>query len=227
MPITTTVTWGDLIDAQRDELDDLREQYDEVTTLAREEYGDGALNEPIPGDLENVPDDKRDLAVYQQQTAMYDQGAKVLQRRIHLLESLRDQLGDGAFEIKMLSGEEAMGLEVDLRTDADETDAQTVQLMRNQRTTDAAVVDAPEGFPEDDDGSPKPSDAPNALVNSLFDAVQRYNAAGDPDFRAEGFGGLGAAASAGSESSAIPSESATPSPPSGTTDESTPASGEE
>lgn len=227
MPITTTVTWADLIDAQRDELDDLREQYDEVTTLAREEYGPDALNQPIPGDLENVAAEKRALAVYQQQAAMYDEGAKVLQRRINLLERLRDDLGDGDFEIKMLSGEEAMNLEVDLRTDADDTDAQAVQLMRNQRTTDAAVVDAPAGFPEDDDGSPKPSDAPNALVNSLFDAVQRYNAAGDPDFRAAGFGGLGAAASAGSESSAVPNDSGTLSPPSATTDETRRGSGEE
>lgn len=216
MPITTTVTWADLIAAQEDELDDLRDAYEEITALAREEYGEDALNNPAP--------EESDLSLYQQQAAMYDQGAKVLQRRINLLETLRGELGDGDFEIKMLSGQEAMDLEVSLRADAD-ADTQSVQLERNQRTTDAAVIAAPEGVPTDDEGSPEPSACPNALVNSLFDQVQRFNAAGAPDFRAEGFGGPGPAASGASGSSATPTTSAIPSAPSADTDESAPERG--
>lgn len=224
MPITTTVTWADLIDAQRDELDDLRDAYEEVTELAREEHGDDALDRPLPADTDAVDDDAQELAVLQQQAAMYDQAAVVIQRRINLLETLQGKLGAGDFEVKMLSGEEAMSLEVDLRTDAADTDAQTLQLMRNQRTVDAAVVDAPADLPRDDGGSPKPSDAPNALVNSLFDQVQRFNAAGSPDFRAAGFGGPGPAAA--SESSATPTDSAIPSGRSDPTDESAPKRGD-
>lgn len=228
MPIDTTVTWDDLIAAQETELDDLRESYGEVTDLAREEHGDDALDRPLPSDLDAVDDDKQDLAVLQQQAAMMDASAKVLQRRIHLLETLQEELGDGDFTIKMLSGQEAMNVEVDLRTDAEarDGDTQTVQLVRNQRTTDAAVTDAPDGVPTDDEGSPLPSECPNALVNSLFEQVQRFNAAGAADFRAEGFGGPGPAASAASGSSATPSDSAIPSANSGDTDESVPERGD-
>lgn len=229
MPITTTVTWDDLISAQTDELDELREAYEEITTLAREEYGDDALDRALPSDLDDIDDGEQDLAIYQQQAAMYDQGARVLQKRINLLETLRDELGGGGFEIKMLSGREAMSLEVNLRTDADAEDAgtQEVELMRNQDTTDAAVVDAPDGIPRDDTDSPKPSDGPNQLVNALFQQVQRFNSAGAPDFRAEGFGGPGPAASAGSESSATPSNSAISSERSAPTDETPPEHGAE
>jgi len=130
---------------------------------------------------------------------MYERSAKQLQKRVNLLEYLRGELGDGAFEIKMLSGQETMQTEVDLRTDAQASDAdsQTLQLKRNQKAVDAATVDAPEGVPRvtkmDEDGNeyedPVPSECPNALVNTLYQKVEQFNSAGDPDFRAEGFGG--------------------------------------
>jgi hypothetical protein len=202
MPTTTTVTWQDLIDAKTDDLADLRDAYEEVAELAREDYGDDALNRP-------ADDDRHETL--QQQAAMYERAARNLQRREHLLETLRDELGADPFEIKMLSAEEVMDTEVQLRGE-DGTEG-VAQQRRNNATVNAAVVDAPEGVPRDDDGSPKPSEAPNALVDSLFDAVQRYNTAGTTDFRAEGFGS-GGAASPASGPSGPPSVSATRSKPS-------------
>jgi hypothetical protein len=190
--ITTTVTWQDLLDAQHRDIEDLREAYDELRELAREEYGDDALQTPTPDDLADIEDeDVLRRAVYQQQAEMYERSAKQLQKRVNLLEYLRGELGDGAFEIKMLSGQETMQTEVDLRTDAQASDAdsQTLQLKRNQKAVDAATVDAPDGVPRDDDGSPTPSECPNALVNTLYQKVEQFNSAGDPDFRAAGFGG--------------------------------------
>lgn len=220
MSITTTVTWADLIDAQNTELDDLRDAYEEVAQLAREKYGDDALQRPVPSDPGD--EEMQRLAVLQQQAAMYDRAGKQYQQRIHLLEQLRDELGTDPFRVKMLSGAEVLDTEAQLRADVDgEDDEGSIQARRNQRTVNAAVVDAPGGVPTetvtDEDGeeyeTPKPSEAPNALVDSLFDAVQKFNSAGDPDFRAAGFGGPGPA-SAASGSSATPPDSGTPSKPS-------------
>lgn len=227
MPITTTVTWADLRDAQERELSDLREAYDELEELAQEEYGDDALSRPVPNDLGDIEDsDLLQRAAIQQQIALLNQSRETIEKRLNLLEVLEDELGEGAFEIKMLSGQEAMNVEVDLRTDADarEFDRQTLQIVRNQRTVDAAVVDAPEGVPRDDTDSPVPSETPNALVNSLFEQVQRFNSAGATDFRAEGFGSP--ATPAPSVSSATPTPSNSPSGASAPTDDGSPERGD-
>jgi len=228
MPITTTVTWADLREAQERELSDLRDAYDELETLAQEEYGDGALSHPVPNDLGDIDDaDLLQRAAIQQQIALLNQSRETIEKRVNLLGVLEAELGDGPFEIKMLSGQEAMNVEVDLRTDANarDFDRQTLQIVRNQRTVDAAVVDAPDGVPRDDEGSPVPSETPNALVNSLFEQVQRFNSAGQTDFRAEGFGSP--ATSAPSVSSATPTPSKQPSAPSAPTDEASPTHGDE
>lgn len=214
MPITTTVTWDDLIDAQTDELDDLRDAYEEVAELAREQYGEDALQRPA--------NDDEDHQTLQQQAAMYDRAGKQYQQRINLLGTMQEQYGDEGFEIKMLSGEEVLDTEAQLRADVQDADEGRIQARRNQRTVNAATVDAPEGVPTDEDDSPRPSEAPNALVDSLFDAVQRFNSAGDTDFRAQGFGSVGPA-SAASGSSATPSASGTPSTPSARPDPQTEA----
>lgn len=212
--ITTTVTWQDLIDAQREEYDDLADAYAEIADLAREEHGEGALQRPTPGD---------DLATLQQQAQLIDQEGRQIEQRIHALEQLRDELGDGAFEIKMLSGREVMDTEVSLRGDSDGEEGIT-QMRRNARTIDAATVDAPEGVPRDDAGSPTPSDCPQQLVNALYEQVQRFNTAGDTGFRGEGFGS-DAASPMRSGSSVAPTPASATSSSSGSSDADSPASG--
>jgi len=221
--ITTTVTWQDLRDAQQRELDDLEAAYEELEELA----DDDALNRPVPSDLSEIEDD--DLlqrAAIQQQAELLEQSRATIEKRINLLSELEDRLGAGPWEIKMLSGQEVMATEADLRTDAQANDwgRQTTQMRRNYYTVDAAVVDGPEDIPRSDDGTLNVSEhVPNALVNSLYEQVERFNSAGDPDFRPEGFGssgGLGPSVSSGT-----PSQSNTVSVPSDSTDETPPESG--
>lgn len=219
MTLTTTVTWADLRIAHSDELDDLRTAYDEIKERATDEYGEDALNIPLPADPDLV-DDRMDLYVYQQQAQQYEQAAESIEKRQHLLERLEGEYGSDPFELKMLSGEEAMDIETELRTMAQKegVGVDVIQVRRNALTVDAATVDAPEGVPRED-GSPKPSACPNALTLSLWEQVERFNNAGATDFRPEGFGGLGPAASAPSASSATPTPADAHSKSSETSDE--------
>lgn len=228
--ITTTVTWDDMIDAQADELADLRKQYEEVVELAEEEFGDDALQRPVPDNLGEIEDaDVRKRAAFVRQAQLLDSAGRATQNRINMLETLADRLGEGAFKIKMLSAQEVMDTELTLRGElqSDDADEGALQQQRNNATVDAATVDAPAGFPTDEEGDPKPSAAPNALVDSLFEQVQRFNSAGSADFRAEGFGSQSRPGSGLPASSATPNDSATPSTPSASTDETPPESGEE
>lgn len=189
MNITTTVTWGDLISAYDTELSDLKDAYDEIRSLATDKYGEDALDRPLPSDPDHVPDDEMDLYIYQQQANQYDSGAQTIQKNKHVIETLREELGDGTFEIKMLTGGETMAVETELRMLAQQKDVSVdkIQLRRNALTTDRATIDAPEGVPRED-GSPKPSEAPNALTMALWQQVERFNNAGATDFRPEGLG---------------------------------------
>lgn len=216
-PITTTVTWDDLIGQHDDELADLQDAYAEVRDLAEEEYGDGALDAPVPSEPSAVPDDRMDLYVYQRQAAQYDEAAKSIQNRQHVLGELREQFGGGAFAIKMLTGAETMDIETQLRMEAQQRDAaiDTIQVRRNSLTVDAATVDAPEGVPRED-GSPVPSACPNPLTLALWEQVQRYNNAGATDFRPEGCGD--ATSPATGASSATPTTSGGATTPSSSTD---------
>lgn len=172
-PITTTVTLADLRDQYDDELAEFRDAFEEVVEHAREEYGDRA----------EWPDAVRQTA------EAYEEAGKSIQRRQHALDRFADEYGDGAFEVKMLSGAELMSIESDLRTEAAgrDVDPETLSAYRQQLTVDAATVDAPAGVPTDDDG-PLPSECPNPLTLSLYDVVERLNTAGAADFRAPGFG---------------------------------------
>lgn len=191
--ITATVTWQDLITGYDDELSDLRDAYTEITSLATEEYGDDWQDTPVPSDPGDVPDEKMELWTYQQQAQQYEQAAKSIQQRQHLLDTLSERFGDGEFEIKMLSGSETMDVEADLRMMAQQRDVDmdVIQIRRNALTVDAATVDAPEGVPRDDAGSPTPSECPNALTLALWERVQAFNNAGETDFQAAGFGNAG------------------------------------
>jgi hypothetical protein len=221
MPITTDVTWADLRSAHDDELDELRDAYEEIQALATDEYGDDALQRPLPNDPDALDDDRRDLWVYQQQTQQYDEAAKSIQKRQHMLGRLADEYGDGAFTIQMLSGEQAMDIETELRMYAQSNDdlpMAAVELRRNALTVDAATVDAPEGVPRDGDGSPVPSECPNALTLALWEQVEAFNNAGETGFRAEGFGNDDRPAPTAA-ASATPTPASVPSEPSDATDD--------
>jgi len=207
--ITTTVTWADLQNALNSELADLRDAYDDLRATARDEFGDDALDRTLPNDPDQLDDDERDLYVYRRQLAQYDEGAKTIQRRQHALERIRDEYGDGDFEIKMLSGEETLEIEQELRMLAQERDVSVsvVETRRNGLVTDAAVVDAPDDFPTGEDGTPKPSAAPNALTIALWEQANALNNSGDEDFTAAGFGDSPAPASSPGDTSATPTAS--------------------
>jgi hypothetical protein len=203
--ISTTVTWADLRAAYDTELDDFREAYDELCTQAEYEYGEGWQSQPATEET---------LQVYQQQAQQYDEAAKSIQKRQHLLEQLKEEYGDGDFELKMLTGEETMQVETELRMLAQKEDVSVdvIQVRRNALTVDAATVDAPEGVPRDDDGSPVPSECPNALTLALWEQVESLNNAGETGFRAEGFGDGPAPTTA--DTSATPTTSPASSTPS-------------
>ena len=190
MTITTTVTWDDLIAEAAEQRHDYEQAFEELADAAQDEFGDDWQDEPTPGTPDSMDDDAKRLAAYQDQAEVLDQGIKTMQKREHILDRLRDEYGDGAFEVKMLSGGETMDIETELRMEAQSKgiDLNVIQNKRNVLTVDAATVDAPEGLPRDGDGSPEPSESPTALVNSLWDFVERFNSAGATDFRAEGFG---------------------------------------
>lgn len=212
--ITTTVTWADLQSAYDDELADLREAYDELVAKATETYGADALDQL-------VTDDDSDLRVYQTQAEQYDQAAKTLQKRQHVIERLAEQYGDGAFEIKMLTGSETMDIETELRMEAQQSDLsmEALNIRRNALTVDTATVDAPEGVPRDDDGSPTPSECPNPLTLALWEHVERYNNAGATDFRPAGFGEDSPDPTPTDVASVPPTSASEPSEPSAPTDE--------
>jgi hypothetical protein len=208
--ISTTVSWADLTAAYDTELDDLRDAYNELCTQAESEYGEGWQSHPATDET---------LQVYQQQAQQYDEAAKSIQKRQHLLKQLKAEYGDGNFELKMLTGKETMQVETELRVLAQQEDVSidVIQVRRNALTVDAATVDAPEGIPRDDDGSPVPSECPNALTLALWEQVESLNNAGETGFTAEGFGDSTRLSTA--DTSATPTASAASSTPSAPDDE--------
>jgi len=196
MNITTTVSWATLISAPDDELAEYREAYQELKQLAAEVY-DAALDDPTSDE---------ELQAIQQQAHRYERGVEEIQKRQAALERIREACGDGDFEIKMLSGEETIEIESQLRADAQQQDmsGDEIQSRRNALVVDAATVSTPEGVPEN------PSEAPNQLTLTLWEQVESFNSAGAVDFTAAGCGGEDA------ESSPTPSiadESPVPSAP--------------
>lgn len=196
MSITTTITWTNLKNQYSDQLSDLEEAHQELKDQITEEFGDDALTRQVPQPSEfadALTDENADLerlAVYKQLASQYEQSKAKLDSHRALLERLEGEYGDGEFEVKMLSGREVMDLETQLRMEAnqeDDVDAQVLGMWRNADTVDAAVVDAPEGIPRDEEGSPTPSECPEGLVNALYDQVQKFNSAGDTGFTPRGF----------------------------------------
>jgi len=190
MPITTTVTWADLRQALTTERADLRDAYDELRAQATDEYGDDALDQTLPDDPDAVDPERKDLWVYQSQIKRYQQAAQTIDQRLNLLDRLQSEYGDGDFEIKLLSGSETMDIETELRMEANQQNVSldALAVQRNARTVDAATVDAPEGVPTDDDGSPTPSECPNGLTLALYQQINDLNSAGETGFTAAGFG---------------------------------------
>jgi len=210
MTATTDLTFGDLKAQYDDDLETLREAYEDVTEHGRAEYGD----------REEWPDEVRGRA------EALNESAKQIQNRQHAVETLAADYGDGPFRVKVLSGAELMDVELDLRAEAQarDVDAEAIQGYRKRLLVDAATVDAPAEVPTDDDGTPAPSELPNPITLALYDCVERLNNTGATDFRAPGFESPGD--SDPDATSATPSVSETVSgtgPPTGETD---PTSGE-
>lgn len=185
--ITQTITFSDLITAHQGELDDLRDAYQDVQARASEEFGEDALDRPIP---QNISEDAQDeLRGLQQEATVYNESAKSIQQRVNALKRLEGEYGDGDFEIRMLSGSELMDIERALRTEPRFRDVprDAVQGDRKAMVGDVATVEAPEGVPRDDDGSPTPSECPNPLTLSLYEQVELLNNGGGVDFRPPGF----------------------------------------
>jgi hypothetical protein len=174
MPLTTTITFADLIAHYRDELSDYEDAYDELTAYGESEYGDQRAEWP----------DELTVSLH-----LINEGVKTTERRIHALERFANEYESQEFEIKMLSGRELADIETELRMTAQAKDTEVDQLQAEKKmaVVDAAVTDAPEEVPRED-GDPVPSHEPNALATSLFEQVQLLNQSGDTDFRPEGFG---------------------------------------
>lgn len=173
--ITQTITFDDLIADYDDELAGLREGYDDLISWAEDEYDD----QPQHAWPEDV----------QAAIQRFDQQAKNIQNRQHVLETLRDEYDDDTFELKLLTGSETMDIETEIRMEANRKNIEphVLNSRREQILVDRATVDAPEAVPTDDDGSPTPSECPSPLVQSLSEYAERLNTAGETDFRAPGF----------------------------------------
>lgn len=222
--ITTTVTFAELISATDDDLGDHREAYEDAVALAREEFGEDALDRHVPEDADD--EELQRLSDLQQQAEIHDASGKAIQTRQHVLERLKESYSSMEFTIKMLTGSELMDIETALRMRAHEkgVPVSTLQADKQQLTVDAAVVDAPPEVPRDDDGNPVPSECPNPLTLALFETVQTLNMAGATDFRAPGFGdSTGGAASGTSATPTRAGELSNTSDPDGPT---TPDSGD-
>jgi len=219
MTLTTTVTWDELIaqyDAERAEYADARAEIDAVAT---EEYGEEWREQNVPQDPDLVPDDRMDLYVYQLQAAQLDNSIQSCDNRQDVLRTIREHYGAGDFEIKMLSGQETMDIETELRMFAERegVEMDAVEAKRHGDMVDAAVVDAPDGIPSDD-GDPTPSECPDPLVKSLWEVVNRFTTTGSVDFQSGGRGATAARSPTG-DTSAPPTPSDAPSPTSDATDE--------
>jgi len=182
MRLTETVTFDDLIAQHERERSDLRDAYDDLVEFARDEYGDEEAE---------WPDSVRQTA------AAYDATGQSIEQRVAVLERLRDHdaIDGDTFEIRMLSGRETMRIDTHLKRRArrEDVDRDVISHERNAEVVDAAVVSHPDGLlsaedvPDGEDRDPAVSDAPEPLVMSLVEAVNRYSQAGDVDFQASGF----------------------------------------
>jgi hypothetical protein len=187
---TTTLTFDDLRAQYDDELDELRDAWNELTEHIRDEWGDDALDfNPAQADSLDSEAMER-LGAVQATREMYDESGKSIQRRQHALDALADEYGGDEFELRMLTGNELMQIETDLRMEANrrDVDVQLLQSERKGQVVDMATVSAPEGIPTDDEGSPTPSEAPQAIMLALYEQAEQLNNAGTTDFRAPGFG---------------------------------------
>jgi hypothetical protein len=185
MTITTTITWSELIG----QYDDEREQYEqaraEIGEVAAEEYGDDWREQSVPSDPDLLDPEERDLYVYHLQDAQLRNSIQSCDKRQNVLETIQDHYGDGEFEVRMLTGQETMDIETDLRMAAQRegVDVDALEVRRKGNVVDRATVAAPEGIPTDDSGSPVPSDAEDALTQSLWEMVNRFNSTGSVDFQ--------------------------------------------
>lgn len=221
--LTATVTFADLIAHYDDELDELREAREDILDAIRDEFGEDAIDEAVPQDTED--DDKQYLASLQQTANLYNQSAKAIQKRQHVLDRIAERWDGDTFEIKMLTGGELSDLETELRMEAHRRDVpvEMLQAERQRRVADAAVVDAPESMPRDDDGGPLPSACENPLTLSLYELAEELNQQGGLDFTPAGFGDM---IGTGSPSSGSPINSGGLSSDSAPTADSTPTPGE-
>lgn len=222
---TTTLTFEDLAAQYDDELAELREAWDELTEYIREEYGDAALEwDPTAAD-DLDSDEMERLGTIQATREAYDEAGKSLQQRQHALRTLAEEYGDDPFTIRMLTGQQLMDVETDLRMEANrrDVDVGVIQNHRKGLVVDAATVAAPDGVPTED-GDPVPSECPQPLTLALYEQVERLNESGAVDFRAPGFGG--ADASGPPSTSATPTTSGVSSEPSVPTDSDSPPSGD-
>lgn len=181
--LTETVTFGDLIGRHKQELSQLQDAYDDLKEYAAEQYDDRA----------EWPDE------LQRKANAYQQTANQIQARINFLKKAADDCEGDTFKIRTLSGRETMEIDTKLKTKANQrnVDMEVVSHERNALVVDAATVSAPDCIPHED-GDPKPSDAPDAVVQSLSEVVSTFTQSGDVDFQASGFGDR-----AGPEASAI------------------------
>lgn len=181
--LTETVTFGDLIGRHKSELSQLQDAYDDLQAYAADEYDDKA----------EWPDE------LQRKVNAYQQTANQIEARINFLERFAEDCDGDTFEIRTLSGRETMEIDTKLKTKANQrnVDMEVVSHERNALVVDAATVSAPDCIPHDD-GEPQPSDAPDAVVQSLSEVVSTFAQSGSVDFQASGFGDR-----AGPEASAI------------------------
>jgi len=179
MSLTTTVTFADLADAYDGELSDLTDAHEDLVAHAEAEYGD-------------APEWPREVVGLSQ---AIDESVKRIQQRQHLLgDVLADEYPDGDFTLRMLTGSDMEAIEADLRMEADTRDADLgggeLETYRKQVTVAASIESAPGDLPTGDDADREAvRDAyPNALLLALHEQVERFNGAGDVDFRARGVG---------------------------------------
>jgi len=228
MPTTTSVSFADLAAQYDSELDDYREAYDELREVGRDRYGEGWLDDPVQPTEQDIEEGTDTAEQYRLQRAaqQYARAAENTEEMQHAIDAFGDRYDGDTFEVAALTGSETIEMEMELRTLANQQDIDSdlVEVKRKELLVNAATVDAPEGVPTDDEGSPRPSECEQRIMFALADYISAYNSAGDVDFTAAGFDAEPRPAPGAS--SATPTDSATSSAPSPPTDDAPPSRGD-
>lgn len=160
--ITRTVSLSSYIDEMEDELDSIENRRDDIRNRAENFEPDN-----IPNDLTSEWEEVEEERVR-------------IEGRISRIETIIEDLDDDTFVLKELTyGEmqditdEVMDMSFDVDVQRERVDGTPKQGAMRSMTLQRAIVDAPEGMPDN------PADYPSLVSEWLYEKVDALNSVGD------------------------------------------------